>query len=138
VGQETGQGHRGLKLEASWDKNTNEYDIFALGYLISLRRKFMDTTSILIRDLPMQTKATLQALAFKHQHSMAEEARQILNRAAARAAKQLEIAETPEQNSLGHRIHARFKVLGGVNLTLPSRDGVRSLPDFSSADYAQR
>jgi antitoxin FitA len=98
----------------------------------------MDTTSILIRDLPLQTKATLQALAFKHQHSMAEEARQILNRAAARAAKQLEAPATLEQNSLGHRIHARFAALGGVNLTLPARDSVRSLPDFSSSDYAQR
>lgn len=97
----------------------------------------MSTTSILIRDLPLETKSALQALALKHQHSMAEEARQILNKAAARAAKQLSQQTDLEQQSVGHRIHARFKALGGIHLDIPPRDGMRSLPDFSSTGQSK-
>ena len=97
----------------------------------------MSTTSILVRDLPLETKAALQALAQKHQHSMAEEARQILNKAAARAAKQLGSQASLEQQSVGHRIHARFKALGEIHLAIPPRDAKRSLPDFSSEDYGK-
>jgi antitoxin FitA len=91
----------------------------------------MSTTSILIRDLPLETKAALQAMAHKHQHSMAEEARQILNKAASRASKQLSSQTALEQQSIGHRIHARFKALGGLHLAIPARDAIRPLPDFS-------
>ncbi len=98
----------------------------------------MSTTSILIRDLPLETKAALQSLAQMHQHSMAEEARQILNKAAARAAKQLSSQTSLEQQSVGHRIHARFKALGGVDLAVAPRDAIRALPDFSSADYGKK
>jgi plasmid stability protein len=91
----------------------------------------VSTTSILIRDLPLETKAALQALAHKHQQSMAEEARQILNKAAARAAKQLNQQTDFEQQSVGHRIHARFKALKGIHLNIPPRDAIRTLPDFS-------
>lgn len=97
----------------------------------------MNTTSILIRDLPLDTKAALQALAKMHQHSMAEEARQILNKAVARAAKQLGSQTSLEQQSVGHRIHARFKALGGIDLAVAPRDAIRSLPDFSSAEYGK-
>jgi antitoxin FitA len=91
----------------------------------------MSTTSILIRDLPLETKAALQAMAQKHQHSMAEEARQILNKAASRATKQFSNQTALEQQSIGHRIHARFKAIGGVQLSIPARDAIRPLPDFS-------
>lgn len=97
----------------------------------------MSTTSILIRDLPLETKAALQALAQKHQHSMAEEARQILNKAGARAAKQLASQASLEQQSVGHRIHARFKALGGIDLVIAPRDAIRPLPDFSSVAYGK-
>ena len=97
----------------------------------------MNSSSILIRDLPLQTKEILQALAVKHDHSMAEEARQILNKAAARAAKQLGEQAALEKQSIGHRIHARFKTLGGVELKIPARTNNRALPDFSSPDYSQ-
>ena len=97
----------------------------------------MSTTSILIRDLPLETKAALQSLAQKHRHSMAEEARQILTRAAARAAKQLGSQASLAQHSVGHRIHARFKALGGIDLAVPPRDAMRPLPDFSSEDYGK-
>ena len=92
----------------------------------------MSTTSILIRDLPLQTKSALQALAHKHQHSMAEETRQILNKAASRATKELGNHLVAEQQSVAHRIHARFKALGGIHLDIPPRDAIRSLPDFSA------
>lgn len=98
----------------------------------------MNHTSILIRDLPLQTKAILQALAVKHDHSMAEEARQILNKAAARAAKQLNEQSTLERQSLGHRIHARFKALGGAELAIPARSSSRALPDFSAQDFSKK
>lgn len=98
----------------------------------------METTSILIRDLPLKTKAALQALAASHRQSMAEEARQILNRAAVRAAKKIVPIAEPEKNSVGHRIHARFKALGGVELAVPPRRSARTLPDFSSAEYGKR
>ncbi len=97
----------------------------------------MSTTSILIRDLPLETKVALKAMAEKHRHSMAEEARQILNKAAARAVKQLGDQIPLEQQSVGHRIHARFKVLGGVQLNTPKRDALRALPDFSSDDFGK-
>ena len=98
----------------------------------------MNSSSILIRDLPLQTKAILQALAVKHDHSMAEEARQILNKAAARAAKQLGEQAALEKQSIGHRIHARFKALGGAQLVIPERSGVRSLPDFASPAFNKK
>jgi antitoxin FitA len=97
----------------------------------------MNTTSILIRDLPLETKVALKAMAEKHQHSMAEEARQILNKAAARAVRQLGDQAALEQPSIGHRIHARFKALGGVQLDIPMRDSLRALPDFSSDDFGK-
>jgi antitoxin FitA len=113
--------------------NKRENDIIYCNSLISKMRHHMSTTSILIRDLPLETKAGLQALAQKHQQSMAEEARQILNKAAARAAKQLSLQTGLEQQSVGHRIHARFKALGGIHLDIPPRDAVRALPDFAPA-----
>jgi plasmid stability protein len=79
----------------------------------------LSTAFILIRDLPLETKVVLKAMAEKHRHAMAEEARQILNKAAARAVKQLGDQVPLEQLSLGHRIHARFKILGGVQLNIP-------------------
>jgi antitoxin FitA len=97
----------------------------------------MNSSSILIRDLPLQTKVILQALAVKHDRSMAEEARQILNKAAARAAKQLNEQATLEKQSLGHRIHARFRALGGVELAIPTRSSNRALPDFSSLNFSK-
>jgi antitoxin FitA len=111
--------------------NKGENDIIYSNSLISKMRHHMSTTSILIRDLPLETKAALQALAQKHQQSMAEEARQILNKAAARAAKQLSLQTGLEQQSVGHRIHARFKALGGIHLDIPPRDAIRALPDFA-------
>jgi plasmid stability protein len=98
----------------------------------------MNSSSILIRDLPLQTKAILQALALKNERSMAEEARQILNKAAARAAKQLGEQAALEKQSLGHRIHARFKALGDEGFVIPARTSSRSLPDFSSPNYSKK
>lgn len=98
----------------------------------------MNSSSILIRDLPLQTKAILQALAVKHDRSMAEEARQILNKATARAAKQLNEQSALEKQSLGHRIHARFKALGSAELVIPARSSSRTLPDFASIDYNKK
>jgi plasmid stability protein len=78
--------------------------------------------SITIRGLDEQTKNLLRIRAAHRRRSMEEEARQILRE----ALRQGEQAPT----DLGARIHARFKVLGGVELEIPSREAVREPPRF--------
>jgi antitoxin FitA len=93
----------------------------------------MNTASILIRDLPLDTKQGLRLMAQAHQHSMEEEARQILRAAVSRARKKLD----SEPASIGHRIHARFAALGGLELQTPARETWRDLPVFAQEPAAK-
>ena len=52
---------------------------------------------------------------------MEEEARDILRRT---------VGQTPPPKDLGRAIHARFAVLGGVDLELPERGPMRPPPDL--------
>ena len=76
-----------------------------------------------IRKLDEKTKTRLRVRAARHGRSMEEEAREIL-RSALNAC-----AET--QGNLATAIHKRFSPFGGLELQLPRRDAVRTIPDFS-------
>ena len=77
--------------------------------------------TLTIRNLSEETKSQLRKLAARHGHSMEEEVRQILTRAA------LE----PEDQKLASAIVEIFAEIGGVDLDLPPRTPVRTPPDFS-------
>lgn len=78
-------------------------------------------STITIRKLDDTTKDRLRMRAARHRRSMEEEARTILRNALAEG-------EAPTLDDLGRTIHARFKVLGGVDLVLPSRTVPREPP----------
>ena len=61
--------------------------------------------------------------AAEHGHSMEAEARRILQTALAESPR-------PPVRNLYQSIHARFAVLGGVDLDLPPREPVRKPPRF--------
>lgn len=95
----------------------------------------METASIVVRNLPLATKQGLRELALSNARSMEEEARQILQAAVVNARAKL-AAEQPverpiEQLSVGHRIHARFAAVGGVEVQWPERLKDRPQPNFS-------
>jgi antitoxin FitA len=79
--------------------------------------------SITIRNLDSATKQPLRVQAAEHGHAMEAEARQIIQTA-------LTAPASRGARDLYERIHARFAPLGGVDLTLPSRDPVREPPRF--------
>ena len=72
-------------------------------------------TTVTIRNLDPTLKRRLRVRAAEHGHSTAEEARQILA-----AALTCNVPRT--QVELSTRIRARFKDLGGVELTIPRRE----------------
>lgn len=76
--------------------------------------------TLTIRNLSEETKSQLRKLAARHGHSMEEEVRRILTRAA------LE----PEEKQLGSAIVEIFAEIGGVDLEIPPRAPVRTPPDF--------
>lgn len=80
-------------------------------------------SSITIRNLDPGIKERLRIRAAEHGHSMEAEARSILQTA-------LKGAERPAGRNLYERVHARFAVLGGVNLELPAREPSREPPGF--------
>ena len=73
--------------------------------------------SITIRKLDSATKERLRVQAAEHGHSMEAEARQIIRTALTATARR-------SARNRYERIHARFTPLGGIDLTLPSRDPV--------------
>lgn len=76
--------------------------------------------SITIRKLDETTKQRLRVRAAHHKRSMEDEARNILR---------IALDEQPEMPSdLGRAIHARFKSLGGLDLSLPVRQPMREPP----------
>ena len=76
--------------------------------------------SITIRNLDERTKARLRLRAARHGRSMEEEARTLLRSALGR--------DAAGDSKLGDSIRARFQALGGVELELPSREGIREPP----------
>ena len=76
--------------------------------------------SITIRNLDAHTKARLRVRAAHRQHSMEEEARNILRAALAEA--------DAAPRDLAAAIGARFRPLGGVVLALPAREPMREPP----------
>jgi plasmid stability protein len=87
---------------------------------------------MLIRDLPIETKQGLRALAEAANSSMEAEARRILKTAVAKA----QADQSNRMLSIADRIHARFAEFGGVDLVLPEYAPDRPLPDFSGDEYA--
>src|SRR5690348_7954415 len=73
--------------------------------------------SLTIRDLEVTTKERLRVRAALHKRSMEEEARSILRAA---------VAEDDAVKNLAEAIHERFRVLGGVELSLPEREPIRA------------
>lgn len=76
--------------------------------------------SITIRNLDDKTKARLRMRAAQHGRSMEEEARRLLRAALGR--------DAVRESKLAERIRARFEALGGVDLELPPREGIRTPP----------
>lgn len=82
-------------------------------------------SSITIRNLDDNLKASLRMRAARHGLSMEQEVRNILQSTLATDASQV--------NGLDFalRINQRFKGLGGDDLVLPERTSSRAAPDFS-------
>ena len=78
--------------------------------------------TLTIRDLDESLKRRLRVRAASRNHSMEEEARQIL-----RAALQGPVTPTED---LVSRIRARFAEFGDVALAMPGREPVREPPAF--------
>ena len=79
--------------------------------------------SITIRNLDAHTKARLRVRAAHRQRSMEEEARNILRTA-------LEENDAAPRD-LAAAIGARFRLLGGVDLSLPAREPMREPPQVN-------
>jgi len=76
--------------------------------------------SITIRNLDERTKSRLRVRAAQHGRSMEEEARSLLRSALGQDALR--------ERDLGDSIRARFQALGGVEIELPPREGIREPP----------
>lgn len=83
-------------------------------------------SSITIRNLDDQLKASLRLRAARHGLSMEQEVRNILQSTLA--------AESTADDGLDFalRINQRFKGLGADGLPLPARQPARPLPDFGN------
>ena len=79
--------------------------------------------SITIRKLDESLKRKLRVRAAQRNHSMEDEARDILRSARAQ--------EQGTGDNLADVMHQRFKPLGGFELKLPKRGPGREPPDFS-------
>lgn len=75
-----------------------------------------------IRNIDDQLKSRLRVRAAMHGRSMEDEAREIL-----RASLSVEPAR---DGSLVASIRARVEAVGGIELELPSRDPMRTPPEF--------
>jgi plasmid stability protein len=80
--------------------------------------------SITIRNLDDQTKERLRVRAAHRRRSMEDEARNILREALAR--------DSASPGNLAKAIARRFKPMGGADLELPVREGMREPPPFDS------
>ena len=78
--------------------------------------------SITIRNLDDAVTRRLRMRAAEHGHSMAEEARQILNAAL--------VDLSPQPAALASAIHARFARLSGVDIDTLPRGPLREPPRF--------
>ena len=78
--------------------------------------------SITIRNLDEPLKRKLRIRAARRNHSMEDEARDILRAALAR--------EPRSPGNLADAIRRRIEPLGGVDLILPPREPAREPPDF--------
>lgn len=76
-----------------------------------------------IRNLEAGLKERLRVRAARHARSMEAEAREILRVALAEPGRGVE-------RSLYERVRARFAPLGGVELEVPAREGMRAPPGF--------
>jgi plasmid stability protein len=76
--------------------------------------------SLTIRKLDEKTKARLRLRAARNGRSMEEEARRLLRSALA--------GDAGPRGSLADTIQARFRRLGGVDLSLPAREPMREPP----------
>ena len=83
-------------------------------------------TNLTIRNIDESVKTGLSVRAAKHGQSIEEEARQILS--------QVLLPSPNSSEGLGSRIHRRFAILGGVELTLPKRKPSRQPPDLLESD----
>jgi len=79
-------------------------------------------STILIRQLDEATKVRLRLRAAQHGRSMEAEAREILKTTLTRQAR--------ARRGLADRIHARFSVLGGLDLPKITREPMRPPPAF--------
>ena len=78
--------------------------------------------SITIRNLDDDLKKRLRVRSAQHGRSMEEEARDILRNTLAIA--------VPTPSNLADSIRRRFRTLGNVELTIPTRDPMREPPGF--------
>lgn len=77
-----------------------------------------------IRNIDDQLKARLRVQAAKHGRSMEDEARDILR---------VSLSVEPERgDSLVEAIRARVEALGGIDLTLPGREAIRTPPELGA------
>jgi plasmid stability protein len=79
--------------------------------------------SITIRNLDEMLKRKLRLRAAQQNHSMEDEARDILRAALAR--------EPKSTGNLFDAIRRRVEPLGGIELVLPKREPMREPPDFT-------
>ena len=84
-------------------------------------------SSITIRNLDDQIKASLRLRAAQHGTSMEQEVRNILKMALATE------HDTENGLDLAMRINQRFKDIGGDDLVVPERPEASYLPDFSES-----
>ncbi len=80
-------------------------------------------SSITIRNLDDSVKRRLRIRAAERNHSMEEEARDILHCVLAEG--------SPAVDNLADRIRRRVEAFGGVELELPSRGQLPDPPDFA-------
>lgn len=79
--------------------------------------------SMTIRNIDDSLKARLRVRAAEHNRSMEDEAREILRTA---------LSTTPAKpQNLTQAIRARVGDLGGAELETPTREAIRTPPDFS-------
>ena len=80
-------------------------------------------STLTIRNVEAAIKDKLRMAAAAHGRSMEEEVRTILRNV---------LAQPTAPGGLGSRIHARFAVIGGVELDLPSRSQAARAADLES------
>ena len=90
--------------------------------MISMIVKGDGMASITIRNLDEALKRKLRVRAAHRNHSMEDEARDILRAA---------LAEPVAAGNLADAIRRRIEPLGGVELSLPPRGPMREPPDFA-------